>query len=79
MFSCDRVLIHLIAEIMGEFDVPAITELKDNLNDLEHTELYPEHSLGKFKNQLSDHLPLWLEVDTWIDDELLEQILLQEE
>ncbi|MCL6271085.1 endonuclease/exonuclease/phosphatase family protein [Sansalvadorimonas sp. 2012CJ34-2] len=44
-----------------------------------HKELYPDLSLGKFKNQLSDHLPLWLEVDTWIDDELLEKVLLQDE
>ena len=40
-----------------------------------HEELFPELTLGKFKNQLSDHLPLWLEVDTWIDDELLDGFL----
>ncbi len=37
-----------------------------------HTELFPDLSLGKFKNQISDPLPLWLEVNTWIEDELLD-------
>lgn len=28
-----------------------------------------------FTYELSDHLPLWVQVDTWIDDAILEQIL----
>ena len=40
-----------------------------------YKELYPDLSKSKFTFQLSDHLPLWIEVDTWIEDEQLDQIL----
>ena len=39
-------------------------------------EHYP-HIMSKagFTYPLSDHLPLWVQLDTWIDDEELDQIL----
>lgn len=40
-----------------------------------HKELYPDLSNHEFTFQLSDHLPLWIEVDTWIEDEQLDQII----
>ena len=40
-------------------------------------ELYPDMDRGKFTFQLSDHLPLWTQIDTWIEDEQLEQIIQQ--
>lgn len=40
-----------------------------------YKELFPSLSKTKFTHQLSDHLPLWIEVDTWIEDEQLDQIL----
>ena len=36
---------------------------------------YPKMTEGKFTRQLSDHLPLWISIDTWTDDEELNQIL----
>ncbi|WOF75789.1 endonuclease/exonuclease/phosphatase family protein [Parvibaculaceae bacterium PLY_AMNH_Bact1] len=40
-----------------------------------HKELFPEMSEKAFTYQLSDHLPLWVEVDTWIEDELIDSYL----
>lgn len=38
-------------------------------------EHYPRMSKDDFTYELSDHLPLWVQIDTWIDDEELDQIL----
>lgn len=38
-------------------------------------EHYPHMSKTGFTYELSDHLPLWVQIDTWIDDEELDQIL----
>jgi len=38
-------------------------------------EYYPRMSKRDFTYELSDHLPLWVQIDTWIDDEELDQIL----
>ncbi len=38
-------------------------------------ELFPDLSKSAFTYQLSDHLPLWVEVDTWIEDELVDAFL----
>ena len=38
-------------------------------------EHYPRMSKEDFTYQLSDHLPLWVQIDTWTDDEELDQIL----
>ena len=38
--------------------------------------VYPEiDSLHGFTFELSDHLPLWNELDTWIEDEQLDTVL----
>jgi endonuclease/exonuclease/phosphatase family metal-dependent hydrolase len=45
------------------------------------TKLYPGN-LGGDRNytyQLSDHLPLWIQIDTWTDDEVLDQMIQQGE
>lgn len=34
---------------------------------------YPEMTKKDFTFQMSDHLPLWVQLDTWIDDEELDQ------
>ena len=36
---------------------------------------YPDLTKAKSTYQLSDHLPLWVSIDTWIADEQLDQIL----
>ena len=36
---------------------------------------YPKMSKTKFTYELSDHLPLWVQLDTWTDDERLDQII----
>ncbi len=46
-----------------------------NWRSLFPAERYPDMSKSKFTFQLSDHLPLWIEIDTWIDDERLNQVL----
>jgi hypothetical protein len=38
-------------------------------------EQYPGMSKTDFTYELSDHLPLWVQLDTWIDDEMLDQII----
>lgn len=45
----------------------------------DHKSLYPEQDLNlhKFTFELSDHLPLWIRIDTDIDDMKLDQILKQ--
>lgn len=40
-----------------------------------HKELFPNLSKNNFTYQLSDHLPLWIEIDSWIEDEQLSGIL----
>ena len=38
--------------------------------------LYPEiDSLHEFTFEMSDHLPLWIRLDTWIEDEQLDSML----
>lgn len=38
-------------------------------------EQYPDMTQRDFTYQLSDHMPLWVQLDTWIDDEELDQLL----
>jgi endonuclease/exonuclease/phosphatase family metal-dependent hydrolase len=38
-------------------------------------ESYPEMTQDIFTHELSDHLPLWVQIDTWVDDEALDQFL----
>lgn len=38
---------------------------------------FPKMTKDKFTFQLSDHLPLWVSIDTWTDDEELDQMLNQ--
>jgi len=38
-------------------------------------EHYPNMSKRDFTYELSDHLPLWVQLDTWTDDEELDQLL----
>ena len=40
-----------------------------------HSKLFPGLSKAEFTYQLSDHLPLWVEVDTWVEDEELDAVL----
>ncbi len=40
-----------------------------------HEELFPDLNEAKFTRQMSDHLPLWIEVDTWIEDEQLDAVI----
>ena len=40
-----------------------------------HEALFPGLSKTKFTFQLSDHLPLWIQMDTWIEDEQLDAML----
>ena len=42
----------------------------------DHKPLYPEiDSRYKFTFELSDHLPLWIQLDTWMEDEQLDSML----
>lgn len=43
----------------------------------DHRPLYPgeEMSRREFTYQISDHLPLWVQINTWVDDVRLDQIL----
>ena len=42
----------------------------------DHRGLYPEIDLLRdFTYQMSDHLPLWIQLDTWIEDEQLDSVL----
>ena len=42
----------------------------------DHRPLYPEiDSVRDFTYQMSDHLPLWIQLDTWIEDEQLDSVL----
>ena len=36
---------------------------------------YAEMTKTRFTYEMSDHLPLWIQLDTWTDDEVLDQIL----
>ena len=41
-----------------------------------HRGLHPEiESLRDFTYQMSDHLPLWIQLDMWIEDEQLDSVL----
>ncbi len=40
-----------------------------------HRELFPDLTKEEFTYQLSDHLPLWIEMNTWIEDEQLDRVL----
>lgn len=40
-----------------------------------HKELFPDLTAKEFTYQMSDHLPLWIEIDTWIEDEQLDSII----
>ena len=40
-----------------------------------YKELFPDLSATEFTFQLSDHLPLWIEIDAWIEDEQVNSIL----
>ncbi|WP_308909989.1 endonuclease/exonuclease/phosphatase family protein [Pseudokordiimonas caeni] len=42
----------------------------------DHTPLFPELTQEAFTFQLSDHLPLWIQVDVWIEDEQINSVLL---
>ena len=41
----------------------------------DHTKLFPDLTKTEFSYQLSDHLPLWLQIDTDFSDERLDEIL----
>ncbi len=42
----------------------------------DYKSLYPEiDSLHEFTFEMSDHLPLWIQLDTWIEDEQLDSML----
>jgi exonuclease III len=47
----------------------------DDWRALFPAERYPNMSKMGFTYELSDHLPLWVQMDTWIDDEELDQVL----
>ncbi|HEX5368969.1 MAG TPA: endonuclease/exonuclease/phosphatase family protein [Dehalococcoidia bacterium] len=36
---------------------------------------YPDMTKAKFTFQLSDHLPLWVQIDTWTEDEQLDELI----
>jgi endonuclease/exonuclease/phosphatase family metal-dependent hydrolase len=36
---------------------------------------YPKMTKTKFTFEISDHLPLWMQINTWVDDEQLDQFL----
>lgn len=38
-------------------------------------EHHPDMTKADFTYELSDHLPLWAQLDTWTEDEKLEQLL----
>ena len=40
-----------------------------------HEEVFEGLSLHEFTHQLSDHLPLWIEVDSWIEGEQLDAVI----
>lgn len=48
---------------------------RDDWRALFPQEQYPDMNKTDFTYQLSDHLPLWIQIDTWIEDEQLDQIL----
>ena len=43
--------------------------------DKSYKELFPDLTPTEFTFQMSDHLPLWIEIDTWIEDEQVNSIL----
>ena len=48
---------------------------RDDWRALFPATLYPGMNQREFTYQLSDHLPLWVQLDTWTDDEELDQII----
>ena len=62
--------IHYIAEILGQFEL-------DFYVDAAHIkELFPAGlTKEKFTFQLSDHLPLWMQIKTDIDGQKLDEII----
>jgi len=48
---------------------------EDNWRALFPEDEYPSMKKYDFTFELSDHLPLWVQLDTWVDDEELDQIL----
>lgn len=48
---------------------------RDDWRALFPAKLYPSMNQREFTYQLSDHLPLWAQLDTWTDDEELDQII----
>ncbi len=40
--------------------------------------LYPEMTKSKFTYQISDHLPLWVQLDVWSDDFQIDQLVREE-
>ena len=57
-------------------DVGGVLDFYDNdWEALFPREQYPRMEKTGFTYQMSDHLPLWVQLDTWIDDEELDQII----
>jgi endonuclease/exonuclease/phosphatase family metal-dependent hydrolase len=48
---------------------------QNNWRELFPETKFPSMTQDKFTFQLSDHLPLWISIDTWTDDEELDQLL----
>ena len=48
---------------------------RDDWRALFPEEEYPDMDDREFTYQMSDHMPLWVQLDTWIEDEKLDQIL----
>ena len=48
---------------------------KDDWESLFPPASYPGMDKTQFTYQMSDHLPLWVQLDTWTDDEELDQII----
>lgn len=53
----------------------AVDFYKDDWRALFPEKDYPDMTKKKFTFELSDHLPLWIQIDTWTDDEELDQYL----
>ena len=71
----DQILhYHKYTELSGDKG-GVINFYKDDWRALFPKARYPEMSKDKFTYQLSDHLPLWISIDTWTDDEELDQML----
>jgi len=59
-----------------EIDVGGVLDFyRDDWRALFPRSHYPDMDKAAFTYEISDHLPLWVQIDTWIDDQELEQIL----